>query len=186
MRKHSLLLCLGLASGACGAAPSEPPQVIVHGTVTTASGEHPAWLTLMCTQGSGGALSLMLALTSDNAPEFPFDAFEGPGAPASHQPSAQFRIGQQSFAPVAVSGWYSAEGHGVFVFGASTTSKRRNSVVRAAALLSKPGVTFTWIQNSNNIQTPPLVAHFQPDSTQSRALMRMAAPCLPNAKQPQR
>lgn len=177
MKKRSLLLCLGLVSGGALAA-GEPPQVVLHGTVTTESGEHPAWLTVMCTQGRGGALSLQLALVADTAPGFPFDAYEGPGAPASQQPSAILRVGQQSFAPVPASGWYGADGPGMFVFGIATTPGQRNAITGAVAALSKPGAAFTWIQNSNNMQTPPLMGRFVPDERQSRALQRIAAPCL--------
>ena len=180
MKKRSLLLCLGLASGALGA--SEPPQVVLHGTVTTESGEHPAWFTLMCTRGSGGALSMQLALVADTAPGFPFDAYEGPDAPASHQPSAELRVEHQSLASVPVAGWYGGDGPGMFVFGIATTPGQRNAIARAVAALSKPGVTFTWIQNSGNVQTPPLMAQFTPDATQSLALQRIAAPCLPHRR----
>lgn len=54
MQKLALLLCLGLAGSVLSAEPG-PPQVVLHGTVMTESGEHPAWFTLICTQGSGGA-----------------------------------------------------------------------------------------------------------------------------------
>ena len=177
MKKRSLLLCLGLASGALGA--SEPPQVVLHGTVTTESGEHPAWFTLMCTQGSGGALSLMLGVIRDTAPNFPFDAYEGPGAPASFQPSAQLRIRQQSFKSVAVSGWYSGDNPDMFVFASSAPARQRKTVTAIASALGKSDDTITWIQNSNNVQTPPLVAQFAPDAAQRRELQRIAAPCLP-------
>lgn len=180
MKKRSLLLCLGLVSGALGA--SEPPQVVLHGTVTTQSGEHPAWFTLICTQGRGGALSLQLALVADTAPGFPFDAYEGPGAPASHQPSAELRVGRLPLASVPVAGWYGGDGPGVFVFGIATTPGQRNAITSAAAALGKPGVTFTWIQNSGNVQTPPLMGCFVPDEKQSRALQRIAAPCLPRPR----
>lgn len=178
MRKWSLLLCIGLVFSTSSASQQEPPQVVLHGTVTTQSGEHPAWLTIMCTQGTGGALSLQLSLMSETAPGFPFDAFEGPRAPASFQPSAELRAGKQPFGQVDVSGWYGGDGPGVFVFGIATTPGRRNAVTSAAIALSKPGVTFTWIQNSGNAQTPPLAAQFVPDAAQSRALQRIAAPCL--------
>ena len=180
MKKRSLLLCLGLVSGALAAG--EPPQAVLHGTVTTESGEHPAWFTLMCTQGHGGALSLQLSLIADTAPGFPFDAYEGPGAPASQQPSAELRAGQQSFASVPVAGWYSADGPGMFVFGIATKPGQRNAITRAVAALSKPGLTLTWIQNSNNMQTPPLMGRFVLDEKQSRALQRIAAPCLPHRR----
>lgn len=182
MGKRSLLFCLGLVWVVSHAAPSGPPQVVLHGTVTTESGEHPAWFMLMCTQGSGGALSLQLSLVGDTAPGFPFDAFEGPRAPASFQPSAELRVGQQSFAQVAVSGWYGGDGPGVFVFGIAAAPGQHNAATGVAAALSKPGVTFTWIQNSGNAQTPPLMAKFTPDATQSRALQRIAAPCLPHRR----
>ena len=109
MRRHALWLCLGMAPSAALALPSEPPQVVVRGTVTTDSGEHPAWLTLICTQGTGAALSLQLALGIDAAPDFPFDAYEGPRAPASYQPSAHLQVGKQRFAPINVAGWRSGE-----------------------------------------------------------------------------
>ena len=179
MKKRSLLLCLGLLSGALRA--SEPPQVVLHGTVTTESGEHPAWFTLMCTQGRGGALSLQLALVADTAPGFPFDAYEGPGAPASQQPSAKLRVGQRSFASVPVAGWYGGDAPGMFVFGIATTPGQRNAITSAVAALSKPGLTFTWIQNSNNMQTPPLMGQFVLDEKQIHALQRIAAPCLPHS-----
>lgn len=154
--------------------------MVLHGTVTTQSGEHPAWFTLMCTQGSGGALSLQLSLMSETASGFPFDAFEGPRAPASFQPSAELRVGKQSFGKTAVSGWYGGDGQGVFVFGIATTPGQRNAATNAAMALSKPGATFAWIQNSGNAQTPPLEAQFAPDAAQSRALQRISAPCLPH------
>lgn len=182
MMKRLLLLCLGLVTNMLGATPSAPPQVVLHGTVTTESGEHPAWFTLMCTQGSGGALSLQLSLMSETAPGFPFDAFEGPRAPASFQPSAELRAGKQSLGQIAVSGWYGGDGPGVFVFGIATTPGQHNTAANAAMALSKPGVTFTWIQNSGNAQTPPLVAQFVPDAVQERELSRIAAPCLPHRR----
>ncbi|WP_284322436.1 hypothetical protein [Dyella acidisoli] len=180
MRKRWLLLCLGLVFSTSVMSQQQPPQVILHGTVTTESGEHPAWFTLMCTQGSGGALSLQLSLMSETAPGFPFDAFEGPRAPASFQPSAELRAGNQSFGQIAVSGWYGGDGPGVFVFGMATTPGQHNAAASAAMALSKPGMTFTWIQNSGNAQTPPLVAQFVPDAAQRRELSRIAAPCLPH------
>jgi len=180
MPKRSLLLCLGLVFSTSAGSQQEPPEVVLHGTVTTQSGEHPAWFTLMCTQGSGGALSLQLSVMSETAPGFPFDAFEGPRAPASFQPSAELRAGRQSFGQVAVSGWYGGDGPGVFVFGIAITPGQHNAAASATMALSKPGVTFSWIQNSGNAQTPPLVAQFMPDAVQSRELHRIAAPCLPH------
>jgi len=180
VKKRSLLLCLGLLSGVLGA--SEPPQLVLHGTVTTESGEHPAWFTLICTQGHGGALSLQLALVADTAPGFPFDAYEGPGAPASQQPSAELRVGQQSFASVPVAGWYGGDAPGMFVFGIATTPGQRNAITGAVAALNKPGLALTWIQNSNNMQTPPLMGQFVLDEKQRHALQRIAAPCLPHRR----
>ncbi|RDS84634.1 hypothetical protein DWU98_01315 [Dyella monticola] len=177
MKKYPLLLCLVLASGAAGAAPSEPPQVVLHGTVTTQSGRYPAWLTLICTQGHGGALSLQLALANDVAPGFPFDAFEGPRAPASFQPSARLAAGTKSFAPVPVSGWY-GDAH-LFVFGITVKPRTHNDVTAFVAALDSPGMTATWIQASNDIQTPPLMAQFTLDAQHRDALKRIAAPCLP-------
>jgi hypothetical protein len=179
MRRHALWLCLGLAPSAALALPSEPPQVVVRGTVTTDSGEHPAWLTLICTQGTGAALSLQLALGIDAAPDFPFDAYEGPRAPASYQPSAHLQVGKLRFAPINVAGWRSGEIDGAFVFGIATTLGQRNTATAVAAALGKPGVTLTWVQTSGNLQTPPLAAQFAPDAAQSKALEKVAIPCLP-------
>jgi hypothetical protein len=166
--------------GAAWAAPPEPPQVVVRGSVTTNSGEHPAWFTLICTRGSGAALSLQLTVGTDAAPDFPFDAYEGPRAPASYQPSAQLQVGAQRFEPVAVAGWLSGERDGAFVFGIATTVPAKpGTATDIAAALGKPGVTLRWTQLSNNLETPPLAAQFAPDAQQSRALERVAAPCLP-------
>lgn len=166
------------------ALPSGPPQVTVHGTVTTSTGDHPAWFTLICTQGRGGALSLQLMLSLDSAPDFPFDAFEGPRAPASYQPSARLQVGDRTFAPAAVAGWRSGDVDGAFVFGIASVSGSRNVTTQIAAALSKPGVTLTWVQLSDNIQTPPLAAKFTPNVAQSNAFKRIAAPCLPNDRHP--
>jgi hypothetical protein len=182
MRRYSLLLWLSLVPGIVFALPPEPPQVVVRGTVTTDSGEHPAWFTLICTQGAGGALSLQLTLGIDSAPGFPFDAYEGPQAPASYQPSAQLRVGKQRFAPATVAGWRSGDVDGAYVFGIATEPGRRNTATGVAAALGKPGATLTWVQVSGNLQTPPLVAQFAPDAMQSRALKTIAAPCLPGRR----
>jgi hypothetical protein len=177
MRTH-LLLGVLLAPAAAMALPSGPPQVTVHGTVTTGTGEHPAWFTLICTQGAGAALSLQLMLSADSAPDFPFDAFEGPRAPASYQPSAQLQVGEQRFTSAAVAGWYGGDVHGTFVFGIAATLGNATTAVQVASALGKPGVKLRWIQASDNIQTPPLAATFAPDEMQSHALARIAAPCL--------
>lgn len=182
MRTYLLPMWLALAPGIAFALPPEPPQIVLHGTVTTSSGEHPAWLTLICTQGAGAALSLQLMLSTDSAPDFPFDAFEGPRAPASYLPSAQLQVGHQRFTPTAVAGWFSGDVDGAFVFGIAVTPGHRATVTRVAAALSQPGVTLTWVQLSGNLQTPPLMAQFTPDATQGRALKRIAAPCLPHSK----
>lgn len=174
--KPALLLSLLLTPAA--ALSSGPPQVTVHGTVSTSTGEHPAWFTLICTQGSGAALSLQLMLSVDSAPDFPLDAFEGPRAPASYQPSAQLQIDGQRFAPTAVAGWRSGDVDGAFVFGIAAAPRSTTTAVQVAAALGKPGVKLTWIQLSDNIQTPPLAATFTPDDAQSRALARIAAPCV--------
>lgn len=179
MIRYTLLL--GLLPGLAWAQSPEPPQVVVRGTVTTSSGEHPAWFTLICTQGTGAALSLQLTLGMDAAPDFPFDAYEGPRAPASYQASARLQAGTQRFAPVSTSGWRSGERDGAFVFGIATTVPGKpGTVTEVAAALSKPGVTLTWTQLSNNLQTPPLAAQFAPDTQQSRALKQIASPCLPD------
>ncbi|RDS85400.1 hypothetical protein [Dyella psychrodurans] len=178
MKQHSLLLVLLLLPAMAMALPSGPPQVTVHGTVTTSTGEHPAWFTLICTQGNGAALSLQLMLSVDSAPDFPFDAFEGPRAPASYQPSAQLQAGDRRFAPAAVAGWRSGDVDGAFVFGITSAPGNATTATQVAAALGKPGVKLTWIQLSDNIQTPPLSATFAPDDAQSKALKQIAAPCL--------
>jgi hypothetical protein len=174
------LLCFALVFGLANASPPGPSQLVLHGTVTTQSGEHPALFTLMCSTGTGGALSLQWAVVRDTAPDFPFDAFEGPNAPASQLPSAVLRIGKQTFAPVRVAGWISGDDPGMFVFGIATALGKHNAVTDIAAELGKPGATITWAQNANNVQTPPLAAQFVPDTAQHRALRRIAAPCLPH------
>jgi hypothetical protein len=179
MAKYSLLPGLLLVSATAMALPSGPPQVTVHGTVTTSTGEHPAWFTLICTQGAGAALSLQLMLSTDSAPDFPFDAFEGPRAPASYQPSAQLQVDDRRFAPAAVAGWLSGDVNGAFVFGIATAPGSNTAATQVAAALGNPGIHLTWIQLSDNIQTPPLSATFVPDITQSKALRQIAAPCLP-------
>jgi hypothetical protein len=178
VRTHALLGVL-LAPAAAMALPSGPPQVTVRGTVTTGTGEHPAWFTLICTQGAGAALSLQLMLSADSAPDFPFDAFEGPRAPASYRPSAQLQVGEQRIAPSAVAGWYGGDVQGTFVFGIAAAPGSATTAVRVASALGTPGVKLRWIQASDNIQTPPLAATFAPDEAQSHALARIAAPCLP-------
>lgn len=176
------LLCLAFAFGLANASQPGPPQLVLHGTVTTQSGEHPALFTLMCTTGTGGALSLQLMVVRDTAPDFPFDAFEGPNAPASQLPSAALQVGKQTFAPVPVAGWISGDDPDMFVFGIATALGKRNVVTDIAAALGKPGVTITWAQNANNVQTPPLGAQFVPDAVQSHALRQIAAPCLPRGR----
>lgn len=179
MIRHVLLL--GLLPALAWAQSPEPPQVVVRGSVTTSSGERPAWFTLICTRGTGAALSLQLTLGMDAAPDFPFDSYEGPRAPASYLPSAQLQVGTQRFAPVATSGWRSGERDGTFVFGIATTVPgKRNTATEVAAALGKSGATLTWTQLSNNLQLPPLAAQFAPDAQQSRALKQIAAPCLPD------
>jgi hypothetical protein len=178
MPKYALLGLL-LATGAALAHAQEPPQVVLRGSVTTGSGEHPAWFTLICTQGSGAALSLQLMLGADTAPGFPFDAYEGPHAPASTLPSAQLQIGEQHFAPTQVAGWYSGDKEGAFVFGIATVTRKHSITTDVATALGKSGVTLRWVQLSNDLQTPPLVAVFTPDAQQTQALRRIAGPCLP-------
>ncbi|GLQ95850.1 hypothetical protein [Dyella mobilis] len=178
MIRHAAWLCLLLASTA-GAQALQPPLVTVHGTVTTASGDHPAWFTLICTRGTGAALSMQLALGMEAAPDFPFDAYEGPRAPASFQPSARLQVATHRFAPVPVSGWRSGERDGAFVFSIATVPGKRGTATDVAAALGEPGETLTWAQSSNDAQTPPLVAQFTPDARQTLALKRAAAPCLP-------
>jgi hypothetical protein len=183
MSRYALGLGLVLLSSTTWAQSTQPPQVVVRGTVTTNSGEHPAWFTLICTRGSGAALSLQLTLGADAAPGFPFDAYEGPRAPASYQPSAQLQVGSQRFEPAAVAGWFSGERDGAFVFGIATAVPGKpGTTTEVAAALGKPGVTLRWTQLSNNLQTPPLAAAFTPDAQQSRALKQVAAPCLPTRK----
>lgn len=182
MKKHALLLSLLLVPGWAPAQSTSLPQVVLHGTVTTSSGDHPAWFTLMCTQGAGGALSVQLMLNAESAPDFPFDAFEGPRAPASFQPSATLKIGHQSFAPAAVAGWYSADMRGAFVFGIASMPGASATLNQVAAALSKPGATLDWVQQSNNIQTPPMIAHFAPDPAQLSTLKHIASPCLPRTQ----
>jgi hypothetical protein len=179
MNKHALLLSLLLTPVLAAAQPASPSQVVMHGNVTTSSGDHPAWFTLMCTQGAGGALSVQLMLSAESAPDFPFDAFEGPRARASFQPSATLKVGNQSFAPSTVAGWYSGDMPGAFVFGVASEPRSSAPLNQAAAAMSKPGATLTWVQLSNNMQTPPLVAHFAPDASQTSLLKRIASPCLP-------
>jgi hypothetical protein len=180
MTRLSLLLWLGLVSGVTWAQSSEPPQVVLRGTVTTSSGEHPAWFTLICTQGTGAALSMQLMLGTDAAPDFPFTAFEGPRAPGSFQPSAQLQVGKQRFAPTTVAGWFSADRQGAFVFGIATAvPSKPGTATDVAAALGHVGATLRWTQLSNNLQTPPLAAQFTLDAQQSRALKQIAAPCLP-------
>lgn len=176
------LLCLAFAFSLASAAQPGPPQLVLHGTVMTQSGEHPALFTLLCTTGKGGALSLQLAVVRDTAPDFPFDAFAGPNAPASHLPSAALRVGEQTFPPVPVSGWIGGDGPDMFVFGIAATLGKRNIVTDFAGELGKPGVTISWVQSANNVQTPPLAAQFIPDAEQSHALQRIAAPCLPRRR----
>lgn len=179
MTKHFLLFCALLAPAAALAQPSTPPQVVVRGTVTTGNGEHPAWFTLICTQGNGGALSMQLMLGTESAADFPFDAFEGPHAPASSEASATLKVGHQSFSPTAVAGWYSGDVNGAFVFGIASAPGSHATINRVAAALDQPGITLRWIQLGNTIQTPPLVAQFTLDAAQALALKQVAAPCLP-------
>jgi hypothetical protein len=179
MTRYAALLWFALASAA-GAQAVPPPLVTVRGTVTTASGDHPAWFTLICTRGSGAALSLQWTLGMDAAPGFPFEAYEGPRAPASYPPSAQLQVGSQRFAPAAVAGWRSGEREGAFVFGIASVPGKRDVATGVAAALGQPGATLTWTQSGNNLQTPPLVAQFAPDAQQTLALKRAAAPCLPD------
>jgi hypothetical protein len=180
MNKRALLMGWLLIPGWVGATqPASPPQVVVSGTVTTSSGDHPAWLTVMCTQGTGGALSVQLMFGAESASDFPLDAFEGPRAPASFQPSALLKVGTRAFPASAVSGWYSGDKQGAFVFGIASAPRGTATVNRVARALSKTGAALTWIQQSNNVQTPPLVAHFAPDASKISLLRRIAAPCLP-------
>jgi hypothetical protein len=182
MKRRALLLGFLLVPGWAAAQSALPPQVVLHGTVTTSSGDHPAWFTLMCTQSAGGALSMQLMLMAQSAPDFPFDAFEGPRAPASFQPSATLKVDHQSFAPSAVAGWYSGDMQGAFVFGIASAPGSSETANRVAAALSKPGATLDWVQQSNNFQTPPMMAHFALDAAQTNLLKRIASPCLPRAQ----
>lgn len=182
MNKPALLLSLLLVPGWASAQSASPPQVVVHGTVTTSSGDHPAWFTLMCTQGAGGALSVQFMLIAETAPDFPFDSFEGPRAPASFRPSATLKVGHRSFASSAVAGWYGGDMPGAFVFGIASTPGSSAAINQVAAALSKPGATLDWVQQSNNFQTPPILAHFAPNAAQTSLLKRIASPCLPRAE----
>jgi hypothetical protein len=132
--------------------------------------------------GAGGALSAQLMLVAESAPDFPFDAFEGPRAPASFQPSATLKVGDQSFASSAVAGWYSGDMPGAFVFGIASTPGSLAAINQVAAALSKPGATLDWVQQSNNFQTPPIIAHFALDAAQTSTLKRIASPCLPRGR----
>jgi hypothetical protein len=179
MRRRLLLWALGMAAGT---ALAQPPQVTVRGQVTTSSGEHPAWFTLICAQGQGAALSLQFTLGTDAAPGFPFDAYEGPGAPAAELPSALLQVDQQRFAPTQVAGWLSGDQEGAFVFGIATLARKQSTATDIAVALGTPGVTLRWTQSGNNLQTAPLVGEFVPDAQQSRELARIAAPCLPKQR----
>lgn len=179
MQKHMLLVGLLLVPGPATTQAASLPQIIVHGTVTTSSGDHPAWFTLMCTQGTGGALSMQLMLVADSAPGFPFDAFEGPRAPASFQPSAVLKVGSRSFAASAVAGWYSGDMPGAFVFGIASAPRSSAAINQVAVALGQSGAALEWVQQSNNIQVPPLVAHFVLDAAQIGAWKRIASPCFP-------
>jgi hypothetical protein len=181
MKLHGLLLGLLMVSGPALTQSNALPQVVVHGTVTTSSGDHPAWFTLMCTQGTGGALSVQFMLAADSAPDFPFDAFEGPRAPASFKPSAVLKVENRSFTPLAVGGWFGADMPDAFVFGMASSPGRSATLNQVAAARGKQGATLDWVQQSNNVQTPPIIGHFAPDASQTTALKRMASPCLPRS-----
>ena len=158
-----------------------PAQVTLQGSVTTGSGEHPAWLLLMCTRGRGGALSMQLTVPTNAAADFPFDAYEGPRAPASAQPSARITVDRTVFAKLAVGGWYSADMHDAFVFGVASPQQQRGTLAKIAAAFSHRHSTLRWAQNGMGIQTPPLIATFTPDEKQSAAIATLVRPCTANS-----
>lgn len=164
------------------AAPLDPPQVTLRGTIHTGQGDRPAQLKLVCTQGNGGALTLQLWLPGERLADFDLDAYEGPGAPAAQRASAHLRMGDRQLPAAKVGGWYTSEVADAplsFVFGLSSLAGRAGTAASAAQALGKNGVALQWTQDNPKSGGQPLSASFNPSAAESAQIARVTAPCLP-------
>lgn len=164
------------------AMPIDPPRVTVRGHIQTGQGDRPAQLTLVCTQGNGGALTLQLWLPGERLADFDLDAYEGPGAPAAQRASAHLRIGDQQLPAAKVGGWYTSEPADApmsFVFGLSRLARQTGTAASAARALGKNGATLQWTQDNPKPGGQPLNASFSPSASESAQIARITAPCLP-------
>ncbi len=113
-----LLVCL-LGAGTATAQPgtwqvAEADYGLTSATVTTSAqyGSYgvPIAVRFQCAPGEGGTLSIMLIVRDANfVPDFPFDDFEGPDAPANDFALLRVEVGTRAAAfafDLATSGWY--------------------------------------------------------------------------------
>jgi len=164
------------------AAPSGPPQLTLQGRIHTEHGEQPTQLTVICTQGKGGALSLHLRVPGEHLATFDLDAYEGPGAPASRHPTAHLEVGGKRLPAAKVGGWYTNDGADeplYFLLGLSSSAGQAGTAASAARALGKAGATLRWIQDNPKPGGPPLVAEFRPMPEDNARVASLTAPCLP-------
>jgi hypothetical protein len=163
-------------------ASSTPPAVTIAGQLETSAGERPARFTLMCTTGSGGALSLMLRVDPAGLSDFNFDVYEGPGAPAAARPSAHLRVGNIKAPAARVAGWYGDESTQAplpFTFGIASDAGKPGTTATIAAALAQTGTELSWTQDNPTSGGKPLVGRFTLSRDESAQIARIAAPCLP-------
>ncbi|MGH6717754.1 MAG: hypothetical protein ACREER_00425 [Alphaproteobacteria bacterium] len=119
-----VLLALGLATEAAHLDPAaaqagtwqveEADHGLASATVTTSAqyGTYsaPIAVRFQCAPGADGTLSIMLIVRDANfVPNFPFDEFEGPDAPANDLALLRVEVGTRAVAfafDLATSGWY--------------------------------------------------------------------------------
>lgn len=177
------LAMLSLPASSMGSdAARPPPSVAIAGRLETTAGERPARFTLMCTTGSGGALSLMLRVDPTGLSDFNFDVYEGPGAPGAAHPSAHLQVGIVKAPAARVAGWYGDESTQAplpFTFGIASDAGKPGTAATVAAALAQAGAELSWTQDNPTSGGKPLVGHFSLSRDESAQIARIAAPCLP-------
>jgi hypothetical protein len=177
------LAMLSLPASSMGNDATQPsPSVAIAGRLETSTGERPARFTLMCTTGSGGALSLTLRVDPTGLSDFNFDVYEGPGAPAAADPSAHLQVGNLKAPAARVAGWYgdeSTQGPLPFTFGIASDAGKQGTAATIAVALAETGAELSWTQDNPVKGGKPLVGHFSLSRDESARVARIAAPCLP-------
>jgi hypothetical protein len=158
-------------------------SVKISGTVDTPAGTRPARLLLACSRATEpnttGALSIELRLDTAGIAGFGFDEYEGPGAPASQQPSARLALGTLVGGPFLVAGWYSQDKQ--FNFGISVIARTPGPLTDFAPGLATTDASLVWTQPGATPTQPALTAHFRLDASQRTVWATAIVPCLPSS-----